>query len=181
MRAAPILFAAFARSPTAPAKLIENLGKTPDRTCLRQRELLEIAQTKLAGTTSAKRISKLILANEEAKVVEASTLAFAATKSRNAVAELQALSGVGVAVASAALSWCFPDRWPVIDRHAWNTLAQYDRLPAVPRVFRPEHYEMYASIVIGLATDLRRTPQEIDRWLYAFDKCHLVPGDAARL
>src|SRR5690606_20485027 len=75
-------------------------------------------------------------------------------------------------------------RWAVIDWRAWNALVAYGQLGSPNRLkprsnsrFTPEEYAVYMEEISYLAVETHMVPQQIDRWLYAFDCCGLVPDD----
>lgn len=176
MRASSILATAFERAPNAPTDLLMKL-QNPRRASLSRDELLEITLVKLKGVAGSKLTRDRILTNSEEVVKDATKAALSASDAAQAIEALTALHGVGVAVASSLLSWCRPERWPVIDRRACATLSQF-RLLTVRRPLAPADYVRYDAIVSRLAIALAWSPQRVDRWLYAFDKCHLRPGDS---
>lgn len=106
--------------------------------------------------------------------------AFAAKDDQAAIKALTELHGVGVAVASAILAWCFPDRWPVIDRHAWRALAEFGVLPFRLKPNNPflsTDYSVYCEALRPVAAQLGLAPQKLDAWFYSFSKCGLSADD----
>lgn len=178
MRVAPVLSKAFERAPNAPTQLLARL-QTPRRHYLTKAEICEIALVKLKGVAGSKTTRKNIDANTDELVLQATTAALLTDDAKTAIDELLRLRGIGVAVASSVLSWCKPERWSVIDRRACATLVQFD-LMTKRNQLRTGDYVRYDEVTSRLARTLEWSPQRVDRWLYAFDKCHLAPGDCLR-
>lgn len=176
MRATPILATAFERAPNAPTDLLGKL-QNPRRISLDRDDLLEITLVKVKGVAGTQTTRARIVSNAEKSVRDATRIALATDDAATAIEALTALHGVGVAVASAVLSWCKPERWCVIDRRTCATLRQFE-LMTVGRILTTADYVRYDAIVSGLAKEIAWSPQRVDRWLYAFDKCHLRPGDS---
>ncbi len=176
----PILFRTFQSLQSGATDVVEVLSGTKARNEIGLDELLIIGHAKLFKVQDRARIERNLRANSEAAVRAASRAAFAAEDDQSAITNLITLNGVGVAVASAVLAWCLPDRWPVIDRHAWRTLTMFgvlrsrsDRAP-----FRVADYTEYCDAVRPIASQVDRSPQAIDTWLYSFARCGLSPADA---
>ncbi len=172
----PLRFA-FTRARNNPEALIAKLARRPDLAQINVGELTEIAITKLAGMQAADQVQASIESNDPDKVKRASRSALAAHAATAAIAPLSELNGVGVAVASAVVAWCKPGQWPVIDKHAWNTLSAFDLVNPRrhPTSFYEEEYDAYCAIMVPLAARVEMPVQQLDRWAYAFSKCGLQP------
>lgn len=86
---------------------------------------------------------------------------------------LCALPGVEVPVASAILAWTNPLSYGVLDRRAWNTLHRFKLVKSRSKkntTYVAADWAKYLSLLRTIAKELKRTPQEIDTWLYAYDK-----------
>ena len=94
---------------------------------------------------------------------------------------LCALRGIGVPVASAVLAWTFPERWPVIDRRAWSSLADFGLVQKRSKQspFSAANWVEYLEIVKPLAQELNWIPQKVDFWLYAYQSKTTLPSRTA--
>jgi hypothetical protein len=181
MEQSKCLFQAFSRAPNAPGKLIGRLAARPGKPALTRDELNDIVRCKQRGMSGTIVRERQLERNDESRVREVTQAAFTTDNIVEAVDLLRSLESVGTAVASAILSWCEPDKWPVIDRRAWAALASFGLLePHNTNRFSSRDYERYCAVVMELKARVGRSPQAVDRWLYAFDKCHLRPGDSVR-
>lgn len=89
---------------------------------------------------------------------------------------LCALPGVEVPVASAILAWTNPLSYGVLDRRAWNTLQRFKLVKSRSKensTYTATDWAMYLSLLRTIAREIRKTPQKIDTWLYAYDKAKL--------
>jgi hypothetical protein len=84
-----------------------------------------------------------------------------------------------VPTASAVLAWTYPARFGVIDRWAWATLHFFNCVPRETQgktSFSIEDWSLYDERLQEIQNLLRdrhsifRSPQEIDLWLYHYDK-----------
>lgn len=92
---------------------------------------------------------------------------------------LKRIPGVGTSIASAIMSWVFPQHYAVWDRHSASAAAYFglvddkykSHASAVPYArFNEAIYRFCADVdVIG---DLKLTPQKVDVWLYNYSKRH---------
>jgi thermostable 8-oxoguanine DNA glycosylase len=88
-----------------------------------------------------------------------------------AVESLRSLHGVGVPMASAILLFVNPERYPVLDKHAWETLREIGYLehdlsdePSV------EEYLSYVEVCRTLATEYEVGLRTLDRALWVIGK-----------
>ncbi len=172
-----VLQHAFGNRENAPGELMARLCANPAREFVTRAELADIAAVKLAAQPGEATACARVMENAEEAVEEGSRSAFAATDILGAVTPLYDLHGVGIPVASAVLSWCFPTRWPVIDAHGWRALEAWDLVGPRRRdtTFLPEEYVPYCAAVSEICARTQLTPQQVDRWLYAVSKCQLRP------
>lgn len=179
IRSTPILFRTFQRTSAGADAVVASLATFDAREEIGLSELLQIGRAKLFKVQDPERIERNLRGNTDSEVRLASRNAFRAPDDEAAVASLQSLKGVKIAVGSAILSWCFPDRWPVIDRHAWRALSEFGLVRPRPAdlPFTVSDYGQYCVVVRLLAANLERRPQEIDAWLYSFGKCGLTSAD----
>lgn len=166
--------AALNRSLPGVDHLIHQLAKLPDRSKLTVDTLFQIAREK------SRRKAALVRRNDDHLVERVTELAFSLSDGQKAVRLLCVLDGVDLPTASAVLSWMFPDRWPVIDVRAWQTLHSFGVVTsrASGRGLGMAQWRVYLQAVEALLDQLdglAKTPQQVDRLLYAYDV--LVRGD----
>jgi hypothetical protein len=182
MRRFPQLRDAFGNARNAPSaqQLTRWHSEASDGKCISVVTLAEIVGCKNASGPGAARIAEQAGANDESEVRRQTELAFSMeTLAGAAIGALCSLQGVGVATASAVLSWCYPDRYAVIDWRVWETLHLFGLTDAVrgPGQCSADDYAWYMDQVTALCADLGSnwTPQKVDRWLYSFSKCQFTP------
>lgn len=168
--AAPILRHAFINAELE--QVVLRLSATsPSKITLE--DIAWIAASKTSG--SARIARERVLSNDEATMRQKLTDAHSTDDSVKAIGGLVSLYGLGVATASAVLSWTRPDKWPVLDIHAWDALHRLQDFPERNgSTFRIEQYGRYCSLVVPSAKKLGWTPREVDRWLYSFGKAKLL-------
>lgn len=146
--------------------IIKKLQKLPHRNWIDRDTLYKIAREK------SPRRAELVNQNEPEYVPAITALAFKQKDDVKAVQLLCVLDGVDLPTASAVLSWMFPERWPVIDRRAWQTLYRSE----IVKTHRNgtglgrQQWVSYLDVVRALASELSEfslTPQRVDRILYA--------------
>lgn len=102
----------------------------------------------------------------DALMREVSTAATLAEK----VSTLLQVPGIGLAMASAILTVCYPDQFTVLDYRAWDTLRS-NEVPELP--FRypitTTEYLQYCAACRDLAQQLDLSLREMDRVLWAKD------------
>lgn len=127
-----------------------------------QTQLQQIARLK------SERRAGLIGKNSAKSVQLVTEIAFLEADKVVQISLLKALHGVDIPVASAILSWTFPDQWPVIDKRAWSVLRKFNLVTGCSkgRGFRPGNWVKYVAVVAQLADALDWSPQEVDTWLY---------------
>ena len=162
----PKLAHSFDNTPNAPNELINNLESARSGAKIGLKELIDIATVK-----SLRRI-ELIKINECNTVRAITQLAFNSEKIQDETVRigiLCALHGVRVPMASAILSWVYPDRWAVIDRRSWSALAHFNLVNgSVSSRLSPNNWATYCKIMKELSQATGQTPQWLDRWLYSF-------------
>lgn len=154
--------------------MVRQLAKLPDRSKLALATLYLIAREK------SRRKAALVRSNDPHLVEKVTELAFAVKDGQKAAQLLCVLDGVDLPTASAVLSWMFPDRWPVIDVRAWQTLYSFGVVTSREsgRGLGMAQWRVYLQAVVALLEQLdglAKTPQQVDRLLYAYDV--LVKGD----
>lgn len=135
-------------------------------------ELHAIALLKNGGRLSGKM--KIALeSNGERIVKELTGMALSSDEPEIAVRLLFGLDGVRLPTASCILAWTLPHKWPVIDIRAWSSIVYFSKgkiEPSQPGGIKVKHWLDYVVIVNAVASELKWTPQKIDRWLYGYDK-----------
>lgn len=175
----PILLHTFQRDGNGARGMVSKYAQK-DRTHLSRSELLEISLTKLFGAQRTAVTKRNISKNTDCDIKKFSSDAFNACDDLSAIQSITNLKGVGVPVGSALLAWCFPHRWPVIDRHAWGALHDFGLVEPMARRSqspRPRDYVTFCGIIRPIAQETGRSPQQIDTWLFSFRKCGLQPSD----
>jgi hypothetical protein len=82
---------------------------------------------------------------------------------KEAVEKLRKLPEVGVAVASAILTFYNPNKYGVIDIYAWKALYDEQRKSGD---FKPEEYVKYLKDIREIATKCNMTPRQVDLALW---------------
>jgi hypothetical protein len=144
------------------AELIARLAEARRRGYLNRAELL------LACRWKAPRAIHLARANSAALVRRQTGRALGTRDERARLAELVALKGVSVAMASTVLTLLYPKRYAVIDIRVWNVLHRAGAVHGNPRgrAFNPENWLAFLSVVRGLARRFRVSPRTIERTLF---------------
>lgn len=174
MIAYPDLFSAYDESSSSPSVLIQDFRKegVTSRGYLTAHDLYRVALLKNGGKLSQKTKNALASNNEDI-VREFTRIAISSDHPELAVRILLALDGVRLPTASCVLAWVLPHKWPVIDRRAWNSVASFSSgvLPDDPvGGLKVGHWLQYVAIVREIAGVTGRKPQEVDTWLYTYDK-----------
>jgi thermostable 8-oxoguanine DNA glycosylase len=133
-------------------------------------ELVEIGRWKLDRLFAPKH-ERAHRSNAEDLVTAVTQVAFGLDDVM-AVTLLAVLKGVGVPVASAVLAVVFPEKFGVIDQHAWKALHSLGLVAARRKgdSFTPGEYGIYMQEVRKLAAQHDMTPRRIDLALYWYDK-----------
>lgn len=155
-------------------QIVRKLSKPQYRSKLTVDIVFEIAKAK------SSRRAALVLGNDPYLVEKITELAFALRDGQKAAQLLCVLDGVDLPTASAILSWVFPEKWPVIDVRAWQTLHSFGVVTSREsgRGLGMAQWRVYLQAVEALRSqlgDLAKTPQQVDRLLYAYDV--LAKGD----
>ncbi len=174
MAKSPELFTAYDEGRNGPSALIADFREqgVAARGYLNADDLYRIAMLKNGGKLSQKTKDALA-ANAESILRDFTRAAFTADDPELAVRVLLGLDGVRLPTASCILAWVLPHKWPVIDKRAWGSIAKFSGGDlAVEPVggLKVKHWVEYVAIVQEVANVVGRTPQEVDVWLYAYDK-----------
>jgi len=122
-------------------------------------DLVAVAKWKWRGG----RTRRLCSQNTEAEVEEITAVSFAATSERLRIGALLALRGVQWPMASVILHFAFPDRYPILDVRAMNTVGG-------STLYTFEKWQDYVALCRETAVAHGITLRTLDRALWAFDK-----------
>jgi len=78
---------------------------------------------------------------------------------------LTEVSGIGVAIASAILAVCYPEKYTVVDGYVFNMLKDWGLLS--DGSLNVEGYLEYNALCLGLSRTWRRSLRDVDRVLWA--------------
>jgi hypothetical protein len=117
------------------------------------------------GLWKSHRPKKRYESNEDAVVRELTKFSFEATTERARIGALCVLSGVSFAVASVILHFAFPERYPILDFHALESLGQ-----SQPNSYTFEFWLDYCDQVKGIAEKLSLPLRTVDKALWQFSK-----------
>ncbi|OGN07637.1 MAG: hypothetical protein A3B86_02245 [Candidatus Yanofskybacteria bacterium RIFCSPHIGHO2_02_FULL_38_22b] len=99
-----------------------------------------------------------------------------ATDRMEKLKKLLGIKGVGIAIASAILTVCYPEEFTVLDYRALNSLMELEKqkcaerkLPSKAENFKPEDYFNYVDICKGVWKKYCSSLREFDRSLWAMD------------
>ncbi len=122
-------------------------------------DLFAVAEWKWRGG----RTRQLCADNTEPEVIEITTSSFRATSERLRIGALLSLRGVQWPMASVILHFIFPDRYPILDVRAMNTVGG-----SPPYTY--EKWVEYVDLCRRTATQHGVTMRTLDKALWAFDK-----------
>jgi hypothetical protein len=108
--------------------------------------------------------------NPEARVREATGLAYQASDELVKVNTLKALSGVNVAVAATILHFLHPDWFPIFDVRARTTLKKAGMWSRNVSGASDGAWVDYVAVMRRLAKRLRVSLRDLDKALFAYDK-----------
>lgn len=124
-----------------------------------QGDLIAVAKWKWRGG----RTRQLCGQNTEAEVKEITAVSFAAGSERLRIGVLLALRGVQWPMASVILHFAFPDRYPILDVRAMNTVGG-------STLYTFERWLEYLELCRATAKTHDITMRTLDKALWAFDK-----------
>ena len=122
-------------------------------------DLIEVAKWKWRGG----RTRQLCAQNTVAEVEEISAVSFAAKSERLRIGVLLALRGVQWPMASVILHFAFPDRYPILDIRAMNTVGG-------STLYTFEKWNEYVDLCRQAAATHGVTMRTLDKALWAHDK-----------
>lgn len=126
---------------------------------MKKDDLIAVAQWKWRGG----RTRQLCDQNTEAEVEEITRVSFAAETERLRIGSLLALRGVYWPMASVILHFAFPDRYPILDVRAMNTVGG-------STLYTFEKWLEYLELCQATAKSHGITMRALDKALWAFDK-----------
>lgn len=124
-----------------------------------QSDLVEVARWKWRGG----RTRQLCSQNTEAEVREITGVSFAAVSERLRIGALLSLRGVQWPMASVILHFAFPDRYPILDVRAMNTVGG-------STLYTFEKWREYCELCRAAAKRHGVSMRTLDKALWAFDK-----------
>lgn len=122
-------------------------------------DLIEVARWKWRGGATRKLCSQ----NSEAEVEEITGISFAAKTERLRIGALLALHGVQWPMASVILHFAFPDRYPILDVRAMNTVGTSTH-------YTFEKWLEYTKLCREFAAKHDVNMRTLDKALWAYDK-----------
>lgn len=122
-------------------------------------DLIEVARWKWRGGATR----KLCAQNTEAEVKEITSVSFAAESERLRIGALLSLHGVQWPMASVILHFVFPDRYPILDIRAMNTVGGSTN-------YTLARWNEYAELCRKTAAEHKVSMRDLDRALWAYDK-----------
>lgn len=140
-------------------KLGERLSAAAGRGYLTKEDLIAVARWKWRGG----RTRQLVSENTTEEVREISAVSFSAKTERLRVGALLSLRGVQWPMASVILHFAFPDRYPILDVRAMNTVGGNT-------FYTFEKWIDYVQLCRKAASDFGVSLRVLDRALWAYDK-----------
>lgn len=141
---------------------ISELLRSAEHNGLSLEDLHAVGQWKAGG-----RLRHLIDRNSKDTVLRVSGAAFAETKERLRIEKLTELVGVSWPMASTILHFVFPERYPIVDIRAMNTLGGPD-----PSRFDFENWRRYFELCRKTAKEYGVSLRDLDRALWTYDYCY---------
>ena len=140
-------------------KLGDRLRLAVGRGHLTLDDLIAVARWKWRGG----RTRQLVADNTEEEVREISSVSFAAKTERLRIGALLALRGVQWPIASVILHFAFPDRYPILDVRAMNTVGG-------STLYTFGKWIEYVTLCRRKAAEFDVSMRVLDRALWAHDK-----------
>ena len=122
-------------------------------------DLIAVARWKWRGGRTRQLCGK----NTQAEVEEITRVSFAAESERLRIGSLLALRGVQWPMASVILHFAFPDKYPILDVRAMNTVGG-------STLYTFEKWLEYLQLCRATAERYDITMRTLDKALWAFDK-----------
>ena len=141
--------------------LANQLRAAVNRGHLTRADLVAVATWKWRGG----RTRQLALGNTEDEVREISAVSFLARTERLKIGALLALQGVQWPMASVILHFAFPDRYPILDIRAMNTVGG-------STIYTFDKWMQYVELCRDATQRFGVTMRNLDRALWQYDKEH---------
>jgi hypothetical protein len=139
--------------------LADSLHVAAQRGYMTRSDLIEVAKWKWKGG----RTRQLAGQNSEEDVQEITRVSFATANERLRIGALLTLQGVHWPMASVILHFAFPDRYPILDVRAIETVEG-------SKFYSFENWLKYTELCRKTARDMNVTMRVLDRALWARDK-----------
>lgn len=139
--------------------LADRLQMAAQRGYLTRDDLIEVAKWKWGGG----RTRQLAGQNSDEDVQEVTRVSFTTGNERLRIGALLVLQGVHWPMASVILHFAFPDRYPILDIRAMETVEG-------PKSYTFESWLEYTELCRKTASDMGVTMRTLDRALWARDK-----------
>lgn len=90
---------------------------------------------------------------------------------REKMCRLNKVRGIGIPIASAILTVCYPDRFTVLDYRAWSALYQFKRVSkqAMPHGIK-KYFDQYLPECTRLAKKMKMSLRETDKALWGWSQ-----------
>ena len=130
------------------------------------------------GRWKTPRYEKTREINEKCAIIKATRSAYLTKDDLEKMRILKKLKGVGVAVASTILYYLHPEKYAIFDYHVRNTLKKAGKLDKGKEDDSDRLWLEYTRIIRRLSSFHNKTPREVEKALFAYDKwgC-VVTGD----
>jgi thermostable 8-oxoguanine DNA glycosylase len=89
---------------------------------------------------------------------------------------LDAIDGMGVPIASAILTVCYPDDLTVLDDRAWKTLLALERVEGPMPADANAYFQHYLPVCVALANELGCTLRQLDEAMWGRSKSRGLLG-----
>ena len=111
------------------------------------------------------RTRQLCAQNTEAETNEITSVSFAAKSERLRIGALLSLSGVQWPMASVILHFAYPNKYPILDVRAMNTVGG-------SKLYTFEKWLQYVELCRNAIATYDVTMRTLDKALWAYDKAH---------
>jgi len=108
--------------------------------------------------------------NDEKDIIETTRSAYLGKNDIEKLNILKRLKGVDIAVASTILYYLQPDNFAIFDYHVRNTLKKARKLSEGKEDDSDEVWLEYTQIIHELSSLYNKTPREVEKALFAYDK-----------
>lgn len=119
----------------------------------------------------SRRPKQLYLQNTEGQIKAITSKAFSEDDERAKIEHLIQLKGVETPTASALLSVVYPDEYPIIDIRCVSALKELNYINWT--TITSSSWVKYLEIVRGIAKDYGKTPRDVEKGLFAYNRIML--------